>query len=151
MESNRKLRSAFLSAVCIYFVTVMAPFSIAAAGSPANGHKVKIKGPIVVHEGRVVQILNWKDGSVHGFKITDRTTIRCDQGFLRGKEAVDASALVPALTVEVEAISNPEDIAEAQTIRFNPDPFVVTTAQAKQGRNSCSYRPDHFILSWLLP
>jgi len=112
---------------------------------------MKIKGPIVVQEGDVVQILNGKDGSVHGFKITDRTTIRCDKGFLHGKTAVDASALVPALTVDVEAISTPEGIAEAKTISFSPDPFVVTVAQEKQTRDSCSYRPDRFILSWLLP
>jgi len=129
----------------------MATFSMAAAKSPANGHKMKIKGPIVVQEGDVVQILNGKDGSVHGFKITDRTTIRCDKGFLHGKTAVDASALVPALTVDVEAISTPEGIAEAKTISFSPDPFVVTVAQEKQTRDSCSYRPDRFILSWLLP
>lgn len=151
MESHRKLRSAFLSAACIYFVTVMATFSMAAAGSPANGHKVKIKGPIVVHEGDVMQILNWKDGSVHGFKVTNKTTIRCDKGFLQGKRAMDATALVPALTVEVEAISHPEGIAEAQAIRFNPDPFALTVAQEKQTRDSCSYRPNRFILSWLLP
>ena len=72
MESHRKLRSAFLSAACLYFVTVMATFSIAATRSPAKGHRVKITGPIVVREGDVVQILNWKDGSVHGFKVTDR-------------------------------------------------------------------------------
>ncbi len=151
MESHRKLRSAFLSATCICFVTVIATFSMAAAKSPANGHKVKIRGPIVVQEGDVVQILNGKDGSVHGFKVTDRTTIRCDKGFLHGKTAMDASALVPALTVDVEAISTPEGIAEAKTISFNPDPFAVTVAQVKQTRDSCSYRPDRFILSWLLP
>ena len=108
MESRRKLRSAFLSAACLYFVTVMATFSIAATRSPAKGHRVNNTGPIVVREGDVVQILNWKDGSVHCFKVTDNTTIRCDQGFLHGKRTMDASALVRALTVEVEAMSNPE-------------------------------------------
>ncbi len=151
MESHRKLRSAFLSAACLYFVTVMATFSIAATRSPAKGHRVKITGPIVVREGDVVQILNWKDGSVHGFTITDRTTIRCDKGFPHGKTAMDASALVPALTVEVEAMSNPKDMAEAKTISFNPDPFAAAAAQEKQTRDSCSYGPDRFILSWLLP
>ncbi len=151
MESPRKLRSVFLSAACISFVMIMATFSMAAAGSPTNGHKVKVKGPIVVHDGDVVQILNWKDGSVHGFQVTDRTTIRCDNGFLHRKSAVDDSALVPALTVEVEGISNPEGMAKAKTIRFNPDPFAVTAVQEKQTRDLCSYRPDGFILSWLLP
>ena len=151
MVSHRKLRSAFLSAACLYFVTAMAMFSMAAARPPVRGHKVKIRGPIVVHEGDVVQILNWKDGSVHGFRVTDKTTIKCDQGFLHGRRTIDASALVPALAVEVEAISTPKGIAEAKTISVNPDPFAVTVAQVKQTRDSCSYRPDRFILSWLLP
>ena len=151
MGSGRKLRSAFLSAACIYFVTAMATFSMAAAASPAKNHEVKITGPIVVHEGDVVQVLNGKDGSVHGFKVTDRTTIKCDNGFLHSKRTMDASALVPALTVEVDATSTPEGIAEAKAIRFNPDPFVLTTAHEKQARDLCRYRPDRFILSWLLP
>jgi hypothetical protein len=151
MESRRKLRSAFLSAACIYFVTTMAIFSMAADKSHPKAHKVTITGPIVVHEGDVVQILNWKDSSIHGFKVTDRTTIRCDKGFLHGKEAMNASALVPALTVEVEATSSPDGTAEAQTIRFNPETFALTVAQEKQTGDSCSYTPDRFILSWLLP
>ncbi len=104
-----------------------------------------------MHDGDVVQLLNWKDGSVHGFKVTNKTTIRCDKGFLHGKNAMDASALVPALTVEIEAISNFKDIAEARTIRFNPEPFPLTVAQEKQTRDSGSSKPDRFILSWLLP
>lgn len=151
MESRRKSRSAFLSAACIYFVMAMATFSMAAAGSPAKGHKVKITGPIVVHDGDVVQILNWKDGSVHGFQVTDRTAIRCDKGFPHGKGAMDASALVPALTVQVEAISNPEGMAQARTISFNPDPFALTTGQERQTQDSCTHRPDRFVLSWLVP
>ncbi len=151
MESHKKLRSAFLSATCICFVTVMATFSMAAAKSLANGHKVKITGPIVVHDGDVVRVLDGKDGSAHSFKVTDRTTIRCDKGFLHRKTAMDASALVPALTVDVEAISTPEGIAEAKTNSFNPDPFAVTVPKQKQTLDSCSYRPDRFVLSWLLP
>lgn len=151
MEPRRKLRSEFLSAACIFFVTVMATFSMAATGTPAKGHKVKITGPIVVHDGDVVQIMNSRDGSVHGFQLTDRTAIRCDKGFLHGKGTMDASALVPALNVQVEAVSNPEGMAQARTISFNPDPFALTAAHEKQTRDSCSYRPDRFVLSWLVP
>ena len=151
MESNRKLRSAFLAAACFYLMTVTATFSMAAAKSPANGHKVRITGPIVVREGDMVQVLNWKDGSVHGFKVTDRTAIRCDKGFLHGKSAINASALVPALTVEVEAISTSEGMAEAKTIRFNPDPFAAKAAQEEPPRDLCSNPPNGFILLWLPP
>jgi hypothetical protein len=60
-----------------------------------------------------VQILNEKDGSVHGFKVTDETTIRCEEGFLHRNTVMHPSALVPALTVEVEGIGTPQDMPEA--------------------------------------
>ena len=72
-------------------------------------------------------------------------------GFLHGKRAMVASALVLALTVQVEAISNPEGIAEAPSIRLNPDPFALMAAEEKQTGDPCSYRPDRFVLSWLVP
>lgn len=151
MGSRRRLRSAILFAACIGFVAVMATFSMAATRPAANGHKVKVTGPIVVRDADVVQILSWKDGSVHGFRLTDRTTITCEKGFLNGKTAMDSSALAPPLTIEVEAISSPEGIAEAKTIRYSPDPFATAAEQEKRARDLCTDRPDRFLLSWLLP
>ncbi|MGC2111387.1 MAG: hypothetical protein WA655_17870 [Candidatus Korobacteraceae bacterium] len=142
MKSHRKMRLAFLSAVCVYSVAVMTVFSIAETKSPAHGHKVKITGPIVVHERDMVQILNERDGSAHGFKVTDRTTIRCEKGFLHGNTVMDASALVPALTVEVEGIRTPQGLPEARTIKVNPDTFALMVGQDKQGWNLCR-KPAH--------
>jgi len=118
-------------------VAGMTVFSMAEASSPANGHKVKITGSILVHEGDTVQILNVNDGSVYGFKVTDKTTIRCDKGFPHGKTVMDASALVPAVTVEVEGIRTPQDMPEARTIKVNPDTFALTAAHDKQSQASC--------------
>jgi len=137
METHRILRLAFLSAVCIYSVAVMTVFSMAETRSHVNGHKVKITGPIVVHEGDMVQILNEKDGSVHGFKVTDETTIRCEKGFLHGNTVMHPSALVPALTVEVEGIGSPQNMPEAKTIKVDPDTFALTVGQDKQGGDLC--------------
>ena len=142
MKSHRKMRLALLSAVCVYSLAVMTVFSMAETKSRVNGHKVKITGPIVVHEGDMLQILNEKDGSVHGFKVTDKTTIRCEKGFLHGNTVMDASALVPALTVEVEGIGTPEDMPEAKTIKVNPDTFSLMVGQDKQGGNLCR-EPAH--------
>ncbi len=134
MEFRRKFRFALLAATCTYFVIVVAVFSTAATRSLAKGHKVKVTGPIVVHEGDVVQVLDGKDGSAHSFKVTDKTTIKCDKGLLHGSTIMDGSALVPALTVEVEGIGSPQDMPEAKTIRFNPDTFV---GQNRQGQDLC--------------
>jgi hypothetical protein len=137
MASRGKLRFAFSLIACLYFVTAMASFSMAAARPHFNGHKVKITGPIVVRDGNEVQIRDAKDGSVHGFIVTDRTAIKCDKGFLHGNTVMDASALVPALTVEVEGIGTPEGVREARTIKFTPDPFVLTASQDDQSRDLC--------------
>jgi hypothetical protein len=137
MESHRKLRLAFLSAVCIYSMAVMTVFSMAEARSPENGHKVKITGPIVVHEGDMVQVLNEKNGSLHSFKVTEKTTIRCEKGFLHGNTVMDPSALVPALTVEIEGIGTPQDMPQAKTIKVDPDTFALMVGQDKQGGDLC--------------
>ena len=139
MKSHRKIRLAFLSAVCVYSVAVL---SMAETKSLAHGHKVKITGPIVVHERDMVQILNEKNGSVHGFKVTDKTTIRCEKGFLQGGTVMDASALTPALAVEVEGIGIRQDMPEAKTIKVNPDTFALMVGQDKQGGNLCR-KPAH--------
>ncbi len=140
MKSHRKMRLALLSAVCIYSLAVMTVSSMAATKSRVNGHKVKITGPIVVHEGDTLQILNEKNGSVHGFKVTEKTTIRCEKGFLHGSTVMDASALVPALAVEAEGIGTP--MLEAKTIKVNPDTFSLMVGQDKQGGNLCR-EPAH--------
>ena len=56
--------------------------------------EVKITGPIVVHERDMAQIPETRtDGSATALKVTDRTTIRCEKGFLQGGTVMDASAL----------------------------------------------------------
>ncbi len=141
MKSHRKTRVAFLSAVCIYAMAATSVLSMAETMSRVNAHKVKITGPIVVHEGDMVQILNEKDGSVHGFKVTHKTAIKCEKGFLHGNTVMHPSALVPALTVEIEGIGSSQDVLEATTIKVDPDTFVLTVGQEKQGVDLCR-KPD---------
>jgi len=132
MESRRKFRLALLAAACVYFMIAGSVFATAATRPLAKGHKVKVTGPIVVHDGDVVEIRDGRDGSAYSFKVTDKTAIRCNKGFLHGNTAMDASALVPALTVEVEGIGYAEGVAEARTIKFNPDTFAFAAAPDTQ-------------------
>jgi hypothetical protein len=115
----------------------MTGFSMAECKSSTKGRHIKVTGPIVVHEGNIVQMLNEKDGSQHLFKITDKTTIRCDMGFFHGNTVMNTSALVPALTVEVEGISGSLDTPEAKIIRVDPATFALIVGQDKQGGRSC--------------
>lgn len=129
MESRRISRFLLLAAALICFVAAAAGFSQAETKPVAKSHKVKVTGPIVVHDGNLLQIRDGRDGSAYSFKITDKTTIKCEKGFLRGKAVMGAAALVPALTVEVEGKGFPEDTLEARTIKFSPDPFAFAAAQ----------------------
>jgi hypothetical protein len=135
MGSHRKFRFALLAATCIYCVIAMAVFSTAATKPPAKGHKVKVTGPIVVHEGDELQVLDGKDGSPHSFKVTNKTMIKCDKGLLHGSTIMNSSALVPALTVEIEGIGSSQDTFEAKVIKFTPDKFALGVAQDNQGRD----------------
>ncbi len=132
MKLKRNFRFAFLSAICAYFVAAMTFFSMAETTSPANGQKVKITGTIVVHAGDIVQIKDEKDGAVQPFKVTDKTEIRRNKGFFLGNSTLDASALVPGLTVKVYLVGTPEGTPEAKRIHFKADAFSVTVAQQKQ-------------------
>jgi len=129
---KRNFRFAFLSAICVCFVAAMTLFSMAETKSPASGQKVKITGTIVVREGEIVQIRDEKDGSVQPFKVTDKTEIRRNKGFLHGNSTLDASALVPGLTVKVYGVGTPEGTPEAKRIHFKAEAFSVTVAQEKQ-------------------
>jgi len=126
MKLLRASRWAFLSVVCIYFVALMAVFSAAEVSSAAKIHKVKITGPILLNEDGVLKIMNEKDGSVHGFRLTDKTTIRSTNGFLHGSTVMSGSALVPSLTVEVEGTGTRYEMPQATTIKFSRDELTPT-------------------------
>jgi hypothetical protein len=143
MELSKTLRAAFLPAACIYFVAAMAVFSMAAVRPSAKSHKVKITGPIILREANMLQIMNEKDGSVYGFKVTDKTIIRSHNGFLHHDTAMDASVLVPSLTVEVEGISTSQSTPEAKTIKFDPDTLAPTENQDAHRRNPA------LLLRWI--
>lgn len=138
MKSLRISRLLLLGAVCVFFIAAAAGSAQAESRPVAKGHKVKVTGPIVVHDGDVLQILDGRDGSAYSFKVTDRTTIRCNNGFLHRSSVMDSAALVPALTIEIEGKGSSENTIEARTIRFSPDAFV----SAAQSGDVCS-QPAH--------
>jgi len=128
MNLRKNMCLKFLSMACVYFVTAMTLF---AAAETAKVQKLKVKGVVVAHEGDVVKIQDKKDNSVHAFTVTDRTKIERDKG-LFSRTTMDAVALVPGLTIEVEGVQGPEGTPVAKTIKFKPDAFAITVAQQKQ-------------------
>ncbi len=132
MKLRRSSRLAFLSVACLCFVAAMTLF--AAAETP-KGQNIKVKGVIITHEDDVVKIQDKKDNSVHAFAVTDSTTIERDKG-LFSRTTMDATALVPGLTIEVEGVRSPEGTPVAKTIKIKPDAFAITVAQEKQIRDN---------------
>lgn len=124
---------ALLSTTVVYLIAAMTLF--AAEAKQPKTQKVKVKGVIVSYEGDTVEVQSKKDNVVRAFAVTDKTKIEREKGMF-SRTTMDASALVPGLTVEVEGIRMPEGTPQAKTIKFNPDAFAVTVAQEKQIRNN---------------
>ncbi len=130
MNLRNNMFVVVLSVACMFWVVAMTPFAVAKA---ANVQKVKVKGVVVFREGNVVQIQEEENGSVQAFTITDKTRIERRKG---GHKIMDATALVPGLTVEIEGVKSPEGNPLANKIKFKPDAFAVTVAEEKQIRDN---------------
>ena len=130
LSSGRSVRLAFLSAVCLGLLSAMTPIAAAAAHQAASGRKAKITGTITSRDGNTVNVLDKKDGSTKIVNITDSTQIHRD-GFLSDK-TMNATALVPGLTVKAKGVMNEQGQLDAKNVSFRPDTFAVTVAQEQQ-------------------
>jgi len=130
LSSGRSVRLAFLSAVCLGLLSAMTPIAAAAAHQAASGRKAKITGTITSRDGNTVNVLDKKDGSTKIVNITDSTQIHRDR-FLSDK-TMNATALVPGLTIQAKGVMNTEGQLDAKKVSFHPDAFAVTVAQEQQ-------------------
>lgn len=99
----------------------------------ASGQKGKVKGKIVSRSGDLVKVKE-KSGDTVTVVLTDTTKIERDKGakhFFRHTE-MDATAMLPGLTIDAEGVGNAKNQLEASKITFNPDAFAVEVAQEQQ-------------------
>jgi outer membrane protein OmpA-like peptidoglycan-associated protein len=100
----------------------------------ASGQKAKVKGQIMSRSGDLVKVKDVKDGSLVLIDLTDDTKIERDKGkshFFRHTD-MDATAMVPGLTIDASGVGNAKGQLEASKVTFNPDEFAIEVAQEQQ-------------------
>jgi outer membrane protein OmpA-like peptidoglycan-associated protein len=109
------------------------------AGTPGTpqikaDEKSKVSGTIVSRSGDLVKVKEKKSGQTVVVSLTDNTKIERKKGkveFFRHKD-MDATAMVPGLTVDAEGVGNSKGQLVANKITFIPDEFAVEVAEEQQ-------------------
>jgi outer membrane protein OmpA-like peptidoglycan-associated protein len=109
------------------------------AGTPGTpqikaDEKSKVSGTIVSRSGDLVKVKEKKSGQTVVVSLTDNTKIERKKGkveFFRHKD-MDATAMVPGLTIDAEGVGNSKGQLVANKITFTPDEFAVEVAEEQQ-------------------
>lgn len=109
------------------------------AGTPGTpqikaDEKSKVSGTIVSRSGDLVKVKDKKSGQTVVVSLTDNTKIERKKGkveFFRHKD-MDATAMVPGLTIDAEGVGNSKGQLVANKITFLPDEFAVEVAEEQQ-------------------
>lgn len=84
------------------------------------GEKAKVQGVVVSREGNTLKVRT-SDDSIGTIDLTQETKIQLKKGFLHGKSAMDANALVPGLQVEAQGKGNDKGELVAEKVVFDPN------------------------------
>ncbi|RZU29705.1 OmpA family protein [Edaphobacter modestus] len=110
--------------------------SFAHAATPTKkfeaGKKAKVTGTIVSRNGDLVVVKVKKEGTSSIVNITDSTIIKREKSFRLRKADMDATAMLPGLTISAEGVGNSKGQLDADKITFNPDTFAVEVAEEQQ-------------------
>jgi OOP family OmpA-OmpF porin len=101
------------------------------ARTVASGEKLKIKGVVVKREADTftVRDLTGNDTIV---RLTDRTSVKTNGGFLKGGTTYPATNIIRGLNLEVEGRGGSNGELNAEKVRFNESDF--RTARAVESR-----------------
>jgi OmpA-OmpF porin, OOP family len=111
--------------------TKTAPTDASRARSVSSGEKMKIKGVVVRRDADTftVRDLNGTDTVV---RLTDRTSVKTNGGFLRGGTNYGATNILRGLNLEVEGRGGSNGELNAEKVRFNDSD--LRTARAVESR-----------------
>jgi hypothetical protein len=115
-------------------VLTLASAALADDSQITSDQKAKITGTIVSRDGDLVKVTKKKTGSTTIVVIGDSTKIERNSfkhEFVVHKD-MDATAMVPGLTIKAEGIGNTKGQLLAKTISFVPDSFSVEVAEEQQ-------------------
>jgi len=132
-SENRKGKVAERLICAALFVGV-AVGTMTAGSSIGSGQKGKVKGTIVSRNGDLVTVNDKKTGTKTVVDLTDDTKIERTHGkveFFRRTD-MDATAMLPGLTIEAEGVGNAQGQLVAKKVTFDPDEFAVEVAEEQQ-------------------
>jgi outer membrane protein OmpA-like peptidoglycan-associated protein len=98
------------------------------------GKKAKVTGTIVSRSGDLIKITEKKQGTTAFVTITDDTKFDRERAFRLRPASMDASAMLPGLTITAEGVGNAQGNLDAKTIKFDPNIFNIEIAEEQQIR-----------------
>jgi outer membrane protein OmpA-like peptidoglycan-associated protein len=99
-----------------------------------SGEKAKVTGTILSRHGDLVMVREKKSGERVFVNLFEDTKIERRKGqweFFRHPR-MDATAMVPGLSIEAEGVGNSKGELEARRISFKPDVFAIEIAAEQQ-------------------
>src|ERR1700729_88193 len=123
--------------LCAGSALLLAALAFAAAHETrqlAAGEKATVTGAILSRDGDLIRILDKKSNDFVAVNINDDTKIERKQHrvvFFRHTD-MDATAMVPGLTIRAEGVGNSKGELDAAKIVFTPDSFAVEIAQEQR-------------------
>jgi outer membrane protein OmpA-like peptidoglycan-associated protein len=120
-------------AACAILLTGAA-FAVTPVQQIPDGQKAKVKGVIQSRSGDLLMVKDESSGSPVVVDLTDDTKIerRTSKVVFKRHKEMDATAMLPGLTIEAEGVGNPKGQLVATQIRFSPDEFAIAIAQQQQ-------------------
>jgi outer membrane protein OmpA-like peptidoglycan-associated protein len=98
------------------------------------GKKAKVTGTIVSRSGDLIKITVKKKGNPAVVTLTDDTKFDRERAFRLRPASMDASAMLPGLTITVDGVGNAQGYLDAKTIKFDPNVFDIEMAEEQQIR-----------------
>jgi outer membrane protein OmpA-like peptidoglycan-associated protein len=120
--------------LCVLLIASLAFAAVGNMKQISSGQKAKIKGKIDSRNGDLVYVTDVKDQQTVAVNLTDNTKIERKKGkytFFR-KSSMDATAMVPGLTIEADGVGNAKGQLDASKVSFFPDTFAIEVAEEQQ-------------------
>lgn len=96
------------------------------------GKKAKVTGTIVSRGGDSILITVKKQGTSAIVEIGDNTKFERERAFRLRPADMDASAMLPGLTITAEGVGNAKGQLDASKIHFDPNVFNIEIAEEQQ-------------------
>jgi len=94
-----------------------------------NGKKAKVTGEIMSRDADMLTVQD-KDGNTVVVDLADDTQYKRVKGTFRlRRQDMDATAMLPGLTISAEGVGNAQGQLVASKVTFNPDMFNIAMAQ----------------------